>query len=144
LELISLMAAGRQALGNTERERVAAMAREKAFPGWLNEGTFYLWIDLDGRHQAVGVREQEQVVEVISLADATFEPGRSLDVLRANAAPGVAGLAILRQEGQHPLLVARSANFVATLDDSELLRMLVGTARRADTWERENYEEDRW
>jgi hypothetical protein len=111
---------------------------------WLTEQAAYLRVDLSGRRHAVAVVRRHEFVEALALADTSIDPDRLIDALRENKNPGVAGLAVVASDTGSPLLMARAANLLSTLHDSELHRVLHDAGRRADAWEARFHGGDRW
>ncbi len=101
-----------------------------------------------GREQSVALAVREtaggDVLEVLSLADERLDDKKFVAALAQNGQPRLAGFVTLDVNGQ-PHLFARAANLVETLDDDELDRMLLATARLADDWEaRQSQGGDQW
>lgn len=111
-------------------------------------GVRLMMVHLAGREQSVALAVREtgggDVLEVLSLADERLDDKKFVAALAQNGQPRLAGFVTLDVNGQ-PHLFARAANLVETLDDDELDRMLLATARLADDWEaRQSQGGDQW
>lgn len=111
-------------------------------------GVRLMMVHLAGREQSVALAVRDtnggDVLEALSLADAGMDDKKFVAALARNGQPGLAGFITLDVEGR-PHLFARAANLLETLDDDELERMLVTTARLADDWEaRQSQGGDKW
>ncbi len=127
------------------RLRVEGLAASLCLPRWIRGQVDFLCVDLVGRKQTVAVGAVGDVVEVLSVADDQLDSERIIHALSMNAEPGAAGLMLLTDVEGSERLVARAANFLETLGDGELQRIVVECARRADEWEAAHYGgEDRW
>ncbi len=145
LELVTLVEGmARDPMTEQLDAKLESLARDEGFMSWTEDAVRYLHVDLDGRRQVVALRESGDVVEAVSLAAAVFDLQQAEHALRANVEPGVAALVPALEPGRSAKLYARAANLLATLSMTELQTMIMDTARRADEWEREYFEEDQW
>lgn len=144
IELVDLLGQTLAALPASVVERIHALVSERSFTSWTRADALFIRVDLVGRTQTVALFRREQLVIALSIADNDAAADKLPEALRANASPGVAGLALHRRSEGQPYLVARAANLIDTLDDNELRRLVLETARRADEWEARYHGEDRW
>lgn len=146
LDLMAV-AVARTSGGDTTDELSESLQRvvaDNAFLTWSQDNVHYVRVDLTGRKQTVALEVVGDTVEAVSIADSEMPDERVLRALNTNFAPGIAGLMLYEDPDGATWLLARAANLLETMSDGELHRLIVETARRADEWEAQFHEEDRW